>query len=202
MHLLAAINHQNDPNQPISIGTDMKNIANLLFEAKILKEIPRSGYHFLGVGKESVAEHCFSTTFIAYVMSRMEPEIDALKLICMCLIHDLPEARIGDLNTVHKKYVQADETKAFEHAIRGLAFAGNLTDLFDEFNEGCSIEAKLAHDADQLALILELKDLMDIGYQPPETWIHNVISRLETETGRKIGQAIMDTHRDEWWSNE
>ncbi len=180
----------------------MKNIANLLFEAKILKEIPRSGYHFLGVGKESVAEHCFSTTFIAYVMSRMETEIDALKLICMCLIHDLPETRIGDLNTVHKKYVKADETKAFKDTIEGLAFGQDLTDLFDEFNAGRSIEAKLAHDADQIALILELKDLMDIGYKPPETWIQNVIGRLQTETGQKIARAVMDTPRDAWWRDE
>jgi len=180
----------------------MKNIANLLFEAKILKEIPRSGYHFLGVGKESVAEHCFSTTFIAYVMSRMETEIDALKLICMCLIHDLPETRIGDLNTVHKKYVKADETKAFKDTIEGLAFGQNLTDLFDEFNAGRSIEAKLAHDADQLALILELKDLMDRGYKSPETWIQNVIGRLQTETGQKIARAVMDTPRDAWWRDE
>jgi putative hydrolase of HD superfamily len=180
----------------------MKNIANLLFEAKMLKEIPRSGYPFLGVGKESVAEHCFSTAFIAYVMSRLEPEIDALKLISMCLIHDLPEARIGDLNTVHKKYVKADETKALEDTITGLAFGQNLTDLFDEFNGGHSLEAKLAHDADQLALILELKDLMDMGYKPPETWIKNVIRRLETETGQKIAQAVMDTRRDEWWRDE
>ena len=180
----------------------MKNIANLLFEAKMLKEIPRSGYHFLGVGKESVAEHCFSTTFIAYVMSRMEPEIDALKLICMCLIHDLPETRIGDLNTVHKKYVKADETKAFKDTIERLAFRQDLTNLFDEFNAGRSIEAKLAHDADQLALILELKDLMDIGYKPPETWIQNVIGRLQTETGQKIARAVMDTPRDAWWRDE
>ena len=180
----------------------MKNIANLLFEAKILKEIPRSGYHFLGVGKESVAEHCFSTTFIAYVMSRMETEIDALKLICMCLIHDLPETRVGDLNTVHKKYVKADETKAFKDTIEGLAFGQDLTDLFDEFNAGRSIEAKLAHDADQIALILELKDLMDIGYKPPETWIQNVIGRLQTETGQKIARAVMDTPRDAWWRDE
>jgi putative hydrolase of HD superfamily len=69
----------------------MKNIANLLFEAKMLKEIPRSGFHFLGSGKESIAEHTFSTTFIAYVMSHLEPDIDALKLISMCLVHDLPE---------------------------------------------------------------------------------------------------------------
>ena len=177
----------------------MKNIANLLFEAKILKEIPRSGYHFLGVGRESVAEHCFSTSFIAYVMSLMEPDIDALKLIGMCLIHDLPEARIGDLNTVHKKYVKVDEAKALKDATNGLDFGKNLTDLFNEYTEGSSMEARLAHDADQLALILELKDLSDIGYKPPETWIQNVLNRLETETGQKIAQAVMDTRREEWW---
>jgi putative hydrolase of HD superfamily len=180
----------------------MKNIANLLFEARMLKEIPRSGYHFLGVGKESVAEHCFSTTFIAYVMSRMEPQIDALRLISMCLIHDLPETRIGDLNTVNKKYVTADETKALEDTIEGLAFGENLTDLFNEFNNGHTIEAKLAHDADQLALIFELKDLIDIGYKPPRSWIQNVINRLKTKTGSKIADAVMETSRDEWWLDE
>jgi putative hydrolase of HD superfamily len=180
----------------------MKNIANLLFEARMLKEVPRSGYQFLGVGKESVAEHSYSTVFIAYVMSRMQPEVEALKLLAMCLIHDLPEARTGDLNTVNKKYVKADETKALNHAVKDLSFADNLIDLFTEFNDGLSIEAKLAHDADQIALILELKDLMDIGYQPPETWIQNVIGRLETETGRKIARAVMETHRDAWWLDD
>jgi len=90
----------------------MKDIVNLLFEANILKEIPRSGYHFLGAGQESVAEHTFSTAMIAFVMSKIEPDLDALKLISMCLVHDLPEARIGDLNTVHKQYVTADESRA------------------------------------------------------------------------------------------
>ena len=124
----------------------MQKIADLLFEAKILKEIPRSGYHFLGAGKESVAEHSFSTAFIAYVMSQLEPEVDALKLISMCLIHDLPEARVGDLNTVHKQYVTADEGKALEDATRGLAFGDNLRDLLQEYNDGLSKEARLAHD--------------------------------------------------------
>jgi putative hydrolase of HD superfamily len=77
-----------------------------------------------------------------------------------------------------------------------------MTAIFDEFNEGCSVEAKLAHDADQLALILELKDLMDIGYKPPEAWIQNVIGRLQTETGQKIARAVMDTPRDAWWRDE
>jgi hypothetical protein len=99
----------------------MKNIANLLFEANMLKEIPRSGFHFLGSGHESVAEHSFSTTFIAFVMSKLETKADALKLISMCLVHDLAESRIGDLNAVQKNYVSADETKMDKPSISRLA---------------------------------------------------------------------------------
>lgn len=177
----------------------MKQIANLLFEAKILKEIPRSGYHFLGAGKESVAEHSFSAAFIGFVMSQIEPEADALKLISMCLIHDLPEARVGDLNTVHKQYVCADEKRALEDATRGIRFGCNLQVIMREYEEGLTKEARLAHDADQLALILELKDLMDVGYCPPESWIENVISRVQTATGKEIARAVMETKRDDWW---
>ena len=177
----------------------MKNIANLLFEAKILKEIPRSGYHFLGAGQESVAEHSFCTTFIAYVMSQLQPGVDALKLISMCLLHDLPEARTGDLNTVHKRYVVADETKALNDATAGLPFARQITEMLKEFGDGHTTEAKLARDADHLALILELKELIDIGYEPPKTWMGNVINRLQTETGKEIATAILQTNRDDWW---
>jgi putative hydrolases of HD superfamily len=180
----------------------MKHIANLLFEAKMLKEIPRSGFHFLGAGKESIAEHTFSTAFIAYVLTQLDPEIDALKLISMCLVHDLAEARTGDLNTVNKTYVTADEAKALEDTTRRLPFGSSITRLIHEFNENDSIEAQLAHDADQLALILELKYLSDIGYAPPDTWLPHVLKRIQTKVAKKIARSMMETHRDEWWLNK
>ena len=180
----------------------MKDIANLLFEAKMLKEIPRSGFHFLGAGKESIAEHTFSTTFIAYVLAQLNPETDALKLISMCLVHDLAEARTGDLNTVNKTYVTADEAKALEDTTRRLPFGSSITRLIQEFNENDSIEAQLAHDADQLALILELKYLSDIGYAPPDTWLPHVLKRIKSKVAKKIAQSMMETHRDEWWLNK
>jgi putative hydrolase of HD superfamily len=188
--------------QQLFKGAEMKEIANLLFEAKLLKEVPRSGYQFLGCGRESVAEHSFSTAFIAYVMSQLEPDVDALKLISMCLIHDLTESRIGDLNTVHKKYVTADEDKAIGDVTAKLTFGSLMADAINEFRCGESKEARLAHDADQLALILELKDLIDVGFAPPKTWIQNVIGRLKTVTGKEIAAAVMKTGRDEWWAGE
>jgi putative hydrolase of HD superfamily len=177
----------------------MKTVANLLFEAKILKDIPRSGYHFLGSGSESVAEHAFITTFIAYAMAQMTPDVDALRLISMCLVHDLPEARTGDLNYVQKKYVTANEKKAVADATRDLPFGPSLADLIEDFNEGTSTEASLAHDADQLAFILELKALSDNGHPPPEKWLPFVLRRLVTETGKKLAETIVNTDRDEWW---
>jgi len=177
----------------------MKNIANLLFKANILKKIPRSGYHFLGAGKESVAEHSFSAAFIGFVMAHMVPDVNASRLITMCLVHDLPEAKTGDLNYVQKKYVTANENKAINHIVERLPFGDNLSDLISEFNERQTIESKLAHDADQLALILDLKTLSDIGYEPPNKWLRFALNRLETKMGQEMARSIMETEWDAWW---
>jgi putative hydrolase of HD superfamily len=177
----------------------MEKIADLLFEARMLKEIPRSGYPFLGAGRESVAEHSFSTAFIAYVLTWLTPEADAHRTVCMCLLHDLPEARIGDQNTVHKRYVRADEEMAFADTVRDLPFGPLWAELLAEFNAGESIEAKLAGDADQISLILELKNLQDIGYRPPADWLPNVVARVQTEAGKKVAGAVLKTDRDAWW---
>ncbi|RZB31755.1 MAG: putative hydrolases of HD superfamily [Desulfobacteraceae bacterium Eth-SRB1] len=177
----------------------MKHIANLLFEAKMLKEVPRSGFHFLGLGKESVAEHSFITTFIGYVISNLETGVDALRLISMCLVHDLSEAKIGDLNYVHKQYVTPDTNKAVEDTTADLPFGRSLAGLMHEFNEDKTKEANLAHDADQLAFILELKQLIDTGYEPPKKWLQFVLKRLQTKTGEKLAKSIMKTDWDSWW---
>jgi putative hydrolases of HD superfamily len=177
----------------------MKRIADLLFEARMLRHIPRSGFQFLGAGRESVAEHVYSTTFIAFVMAEMRPEIDRLKLVSMCLVHDLPEARTGDLNAVQKAYVRADEPKAMADAFQGVPFGNDLRGLLEEYARGVSPEAKLARDADQISLILELKDLKDIGYRPPDDWLPHVLERLQTDTGKTLAQAVLDTRRDSWW---
>ena len=177
----------------------MKRIADFLLEARMLKEIPRSGFQFLGAGRESVAEHVYTAAFTAYVMSQLSRDVDALKLISMCLVHDLAEARIGDLNSVNKAYVHPDEPRAVADAIRGLPFGEQLKALIEEYNAGVSPEARLARDADQISLILELKDLDDIGYRPPQDWLPHVLGRLQTETGKTLAAAIMSTRRDNWW---
>ncbi len=180
----------------------MKAVANLLFEARMLKDIPRSGFHFLGSGDESVADHSFIATFIGYVFSQMVAEADGLKLLQMCLIHDLTEARTGDLNYVQKKYLSVDEAQAIADLTEDLPFDKGLADLIEEFNAAETLEAQLAHDADQLALIVELKALHDAGNRGPKAWLPHVMARLRTDVGRKLAKQVLDTSSDEWWFEE
>ncbi|NVM21065.1 MAG: HD domain-containing protein [Desulfobacterales bacterium] len=180
----------------------MKAIANLLFEARILKDIPRSGFHFLGSGRESVAEHSFLTAFIGYVLSQMLPGVDQLKVLQMCLVHDLAEARTGDLNYVQKRYVVVDEPKATADITKDIPFGQQIKGLLEEFKAAETPEAQLAHDADQLSLILELKALNDAGNNGPSSWMPHVVARVQTEVGQKLAKQVLDTESDAWWFEE
>ncbi len=180
----------------------IKQIANLLFEVRILKNITRSGYAFLGSGKESIAEHSFMTAFICFAMAKLDHTIDCGKLVTMALVHDIAEARTGDFNYVQKNYSNIDEAKAISHLIKSVSFGNDIKNLLEEFNSGETMEARLAKDADQISFILELKKLEDTGAKGPEKWLPHVLSRLKTDIGRKIAQSIMETRWDEWWMND
>lgn len=179
----------------------MDRIANFLFEAMMLKRVQRTGYQFLGPGKESVAEHTFGVICIAWTLANLTPRANQGRLLAMCLVHDLPEARMGDLNHVQKRYVQADERLAVDHMTRDLPFGPDIRRLIDEFNAGQTLESRLARDADQLAFLLDLKTLSDMGHPAPVKWAEAVRARLQTPAGVKLAGRIADTEWDSWWLN-
>jgi putative hydrolase of HD superfamily len=159
----------------------MREIADFLFEVGMLKKTPRSGFQFLGSGCESVAEHVLRTLYIGYVLCKMDSEADELKVLRLCLMHDLPEARTGDMNYVNKKYVTVDEKKAIRELAEPLFFGGEIEAALDEFNGKETREALLARDADQLALILQLKECGDLGNK------------------YSLAATILDTDSSNWW---
>ncbi len=177
----------------------MKDLINFLFEVGMLKKTPRTGYQFLGSGKESVAEHTFRMTIIGYLLSLQEPQADSMKTTLMCLFHDLHEARTGDHNYVNKRYVQIDEDKAIQDLAKNLPFSDQIVSLTREFTEGKSLEARISRDADQLDLILSLKEQQDLGNTYAREWLHYALKRLQTEAARSMAQEILETDSTEWW---
>jgi putative hydrolase of HD superfamily len=180
----------------------MKDIANFLFEVGMLKKTPRTGLQFLGSGDESVAEHIFRVVFIGYTLSRLVGNVDEARIVKMCFLHDLPEARTGDLNYVNKKYVTAYEDKAVKELARTLPFGDDIESLIDEFNRMETLESKLANDADQLELILQLKEYHDLGNRYADEWIDYALKRLNTDISRELANTIRETDSSLWWFKE
>jgi len=177
----------------------MERITDFLFEVGMLKKTPRTGFQFLGSGQESVAEHIAQTVFIGYTLCQLEAGVDVARVMMLCLFHDLPEARTGDMNYMNKKYVTVDEEKAVQDLTEGLSFGGDIQGAITEFNARQTREARVARDADQLALLLQLKEHGDLGNKYSEEWIGYTIRRLHTESAKQLAAAMVTTDWSHWW---
>jgi len=178
---------------------DRTSVVNFLFEIGILSKTPRSGFHFLGSGEQSVSEHTNRVVFIGFAMASIEKNVDMLKVLKMCLLHDLAEGRVSDLNYVHQKYVKRDEVKAIDDLAGSLPFGDDVKAVISEYEERISKEAILAKDADNIEWILSLKEQVDTGNARALEWIKPAIKRLKTDIAISIAEKIMDTNSSDWW---
>lgn len=177
----------------------LKPVVDFLFEVGILRETPRSGFHFLGSGKQSVAEHLNRATYIGYTLAMMDGSADVARVMKMCLFHDLAEARTSDLNYVHQKYAQAQEEAAITDLAEKLPFGADIKATIAEYEARQTPESLLAKDADTLEWILSLKEQADTGNSRAETWIPSAVKRLKTATAQAIAKEILTTDSDHWW---
>ena len=181
---------------PMADGT---RIADFLFEAGLLARTPRSGFAFLGSGAQSVAEHTHRTTIAAYVLAHRDGSVDTNRVLRMCLFHDLPEVRTSDHNYLSRQYNTTHEQQAIADLTDQLSFGDEVKSLIEEFERGESDEARIAKDADQIELILSLKELLDNGNQRARDWIEDALPRLKTDAARELARTILDTDSHHWY---
>jgi len=173
-------------------------LADFLFECGMLRKTPRTGYQFLGSGQENVAEHSFRTAVIGFVLAQMAGA-NKERTAMMCLFHDLHEARTGDFNYVNKQYNSSAGTQALEDALSGTGLAADVMPLWEELEETATAEARLAQDADQLDLMLNLKEESDLGNRYADKWLAAAKERLRTPEGQELGRVILETDHTDWW---
>lgn len=135
--------------------------------AECLKDATRHCYTSEG-RRESVAEHSWRITLMAYWVSDEFPEADLEKLMKMCLIHDLGEAFTGDIPTFDK--TEADEQKEgalLNEWVRSLPqpFADEMQALYQEMEERKTLEARIYKALDNLEALIQHNE-SDIS-----TWI-------------------------------
>jgi putative hydrolase of HD superfamily len=103
---------------------------------------------------------------------------------------------------VNKKYVKTDEKKAVDDLTATLPFGSEIKELIAEFSECKTLEAQLAHDADQLELILALKEYKDLGNKYADEWLDFAVKRLRTDVSRELARTILETDSSLWWFSD
>lgn len=166
-------------------------LARLLFESSLLKRIERTGYSYLGTGRENVAAHSFGVVFCAFVLSQQfKGKVDENKVLKMALFHDFVEARTGDFNAVNKLYNRSDERRALEEALEDLPFAKDVLNLYEEYRKNETLEAQIVHDADVLDLIIQLKEQRDLNNPFAERWINYAKRRLILDESKNLPMQL------------
>jgi len=178
----------------------MTQNADYLNELGLLNRLQRSGFMFLGTGEQTVSQHMFRMLHIVFLLNRMsEHRVDELHLLHLVMFHDVPEARTGDHNYVNKRYVSENMEKLLDEGSTKWPHGQEIVSYIREFEARATPAAQLANDADQLELLVVLKEQSDIGNANANEWIPPLLARLKTEAGKKLAQEILETYWTDWW---
>nr|WP_296045823.1 HD domain-containing protein [uncultured Blautia sp.] len=146
---------------------ETRKLLEVLSVAERLKDATRHCYTS-GGRRESVAEHSWRITLMAYLVSDEFPEADLTKLLKMCLIHDLGEAFTGDIPTFDKTDSdEAKEAAVLDQWVRELPqpFAEEMRTLYREMDERKTLESRIYKALDNLEALIQHNE-SDIS-----TWI-------------------------------
>lgn len=182
----------------MSENSSFKNFSSFIYEVGLLNNFKRSGFDFLGTGSQNIASHSFRASIIAYLLAK-RLKADENKAVILTLFHDIPETRTGDINYFQKNYTVKNESQAVSDIVLNMPELKDLISFNNEFNNGESIEAKIAHDADVLELIFTLKEELDRGNMQAEIWIKGAVKRLILDESRQIIDAALNMKSYDWW---
>jgi putative hydrolase of HD superfamily len=144
----------------------------LLSAGAKLKETKRAGWmKKVGIrNPESVAGHSYRMALIGAYIAAERKDLDAAKLIRMCLLHDLSESFIGDLMPEEKTRDER-KTHSGENSVMRMILSSlpmRIRDVFlsdwEELLLGKTRESKLAWDIDNLEMRLQAVDYVMKGY--------------------------------------
>src|SRR5258705_461752 len=133
----------------------------------LAERLERTGWTLRGLpnGTESVASHsfgvCVTAMMLADEVKARGLEVNCERVLRMALLHDWAETRVGDIPKTATGYFGAEarksaETSAFADIVDGVGSAElEYRDLYSDYEERTSLEARLVKAADVIDLLVQ-----------------------------------------------
>ncbi|MBO5318593.1 MAG: HD domain-containing protein [Ruminococcus sp.] len=165
---------------------EARKLLEALSVAERLKDATRHCYTRNG-RHESVAEHSWMMTLMAFLIRDEFPEADMDKVIRMCIIHDLGEAFTGDIPTFEKS--EENENTEEDLLYKWLKTLPEpqrieMTSLFEEMKKRETTEAKIYKAIDSLEALIqhnisELSTWIPMEYELNKTYADDKVAFSE-----------------------
>ncbi len=137
-----------------------ETLLDLFLEIQALDKVPRTGYMLRGVSDpESVTEHSWHVLFLVWGLGSRIEGLNLSRAVEIALVHDLAEIRVGDMPRTASHYFPEGAKKTAELAAMGDVLGpvqDRALDLYREYQEGATPEAKLVKACDKLQLMLKV----------------------------------------------
>ena len=190
-------------------ATQARNMVKFLQVVNKLKHLKRTGWVNSNVPEpETVASHMWRMG----VMSMLIPadaDVDRVRCLKMCIVHDLAECIVGDI-TPDDNVLEADkherEANAFHKLTRILttdleesnnesdkdltSISRELIDLFDEYEQNATKEAKLVKDFDKFDMILQADEYERGMNTELPSFFRTTQGRFQTTMGKNLAQEL------------
>ncbi|KAK8916924.1 hypothetical protein KSP39_PZI023129 [Platanthera zijinensis] len=161
-----------------------------------LKTTKRAGWVKKGIREpESVADHMYRMGVMAFVAVNI-PGVDRERCIKMALVHDIAEAIVGDITPsdgVPKDEKSRREGEAINYMCNLLGCgsrAKEILDLWMEYEENSSPEAKVVKDFDKVEMILQALEYEQEKGMDLEEFFQSTAGKFQTDIGKSLASEI------------
>lgn len=172
-----------DPPAP----PDLDRLRAALLDGLRLKAVPRAGWKRVGVTHpEPVAAHSWGICWL--VLTLCPPHLDRGAALAIATLHDLAEARVGDI-TPHDGVPKAEkhrrEVEAIEAMLADLPNGAELLERWWDYERGRTPEGRWVKALDKLEMALQAAIYAAEGV-PTAEFVQSALDVLDDETLRRL----------------
>ncbi|KAJ0523024.1 putative HD/PDEase domain, 5'-deoxynucleotidase YfbR/HDDC2 [Helianthus annuus] len=161
-----------------------------------LKSTKRAGWVKRDVaGPESIADHMYRMGLMALIANDT-PGVNRDKCIKMAIVHDIAEAIVGDITPsdgVPKAEKSRREKEAIDHMCKllgGGPRAEEIHELWMEYEENSTTEAKVVKDFDKIEMILQALEYENEQNKDLEEFFESTAGKFQTDLGKSWAAEI------------
>lgn len=184
--------------------TEARARLDFLEKAEALKDTLRSG--FTGAGRrEDTASHSWRLCLWLVTFADAFEGLDLARALSMAVVHDLPEAVVGDTPATEER---ADKQEVERAGLAELSAAltperrAALRALWEEYEAGESLEARVVKGLDKLETILQhtqganppgFDHSFNLHYGRAQTDAHPILALLRELVDERTRAAMQET---------